>query len=240
MARCIFLVLPFLFPLAAAAQQAGDAEGELLFNNKDFTGWFKYTNDKTVDKEKLILKDPFEHHIIIKGTAPGYLITEKMYRNYQLNFEYRWFVHQIEQTEKPLDFEEFRSGVLFHIASEGDAIWHKSIKAQLRPGRAGDLQLLSGFTLNVNPERADTKSKTNFLRSHDGAEKPVSEWNQCTITCHGKFVSISLNGTKVMTARDAEFSRGRIALQSEKGEIHFRNIRLKQLEGKPVDPDKDP
>jgi Domain of Unknown Function (DUF1080) len=240
MARCFFLVLPFLLPLSAFAQQPGESEGELLFNNKDFSGWLKYTNDKSADKEKLIQKDPFDHHIIIKGTSPGYLITEKMYRNYQLSFEYRWFIHLTEQPVKPLDFNELRSGVLFHIASEGDAIWHKSIKAQLRPERAGDLQVLSGFELNVNSERADPASKSNFLRSHDGVEKPIGEWNQVTITCHGKFVSISINGTKVMTARDAEFSRGRIALQSEKGEIHFRNIRIKQLEGKPVDPDKEP
>jgi hypothetical protein len=241
MARCIFLALTLLISATLFAQPPGDQGPPLLFNNKNFDGWLKYTNNKEVDREKLIQKDAFDHHIIVHGTAPGYLITEKEYRNYELSFEYRWNIHHSgEKAEKPPEPEECRSGVLFHIGSEGDEIWHKSIKVELRPGRAGDLQLLTGFKMTVNPERKDPKSKTNFLRAHDGAESPPGEWNRVVINCHGKFVSVKFNDVVVMTARDAEVSKGRIAFQSEKGEIHFRNVRLKQLEGKPIDPDLDP
>jgi hypothetical protein len=240
MARCIFLVLPLFITLAQAAQPPGD-DVPLLFNNRNFDGWLKYTSDKDTDKEKLIQKHGFDHHIIIAGNAPGYLITEKDYRNYELSLEYRWNIHHDgEKAEKPPEPEECRSGILFHIASEGDAIWPKCIKVELRPGRAGDLQLLSGFKLTVGEAQHDPKSKTNFFRAHDGAESPLGEWTRVVIRCHGKYVSVLFNDVKVMTARDSEVSRGRIAFQSEKGEIHFRNVRLKPLEGKPVDPDIDP
>ena len=247
MARCILLTwlgFPLLaglgFPVLAQAQPPDEDQRPLLYNTRNFDGWFKYTSNKAVDTEKLILREPFEHYIIIKGTAPGYLITEKAFSDYELTLEYRWNIHQIEQDAKPIEVENLRSGVLFHIASEGDAIWHKCIKAQLRPERGGDLQLLNGFKLDVHPDRHDPNSKTNFLRSHDGCERPMGEWNHLMITCHGKFVTLTMNDTKVMTARNAEVSKGRIALQSEYGEIHFRNIRLKPLEGRPIDPDIEP
>jgi hypothetical protein len=123
--------------------------------------------------------------------------------------------------------------------SEADSIWPKSIQARLDYGRAGDLVLVNGFTLNVNPERKDPENARRFLRSHDGVEKQLGEWNQGTITCHGKFVSIKVNDTMVVAGREAEFISGRIALQSEAGEVHFRNITMRPLEGKPVDPEKD-
>ena len=211
-----------------------------LYNGKNFSGWYKYASDKKVNTEELISIDPFEKHIVIKGTSPGYLVTDNMYRDYELGFEWRWALSDRDKPQAKVDEELKRqSGILVHIISEGDSIWPKSIKAQLQAGRAGDLFVVSGFKFNVHPERKDPRDPLRALRSHDGVEKPLGEWNQGTITCHGKFVSITINGTQVMAGRDAEYSRGRIALQSQAGEIHFRNITLKQLEGKPVDPEKD-
>lgn len=225
---------------ATAQAQPPQAKAKPMFNGKNFAGWYKYCNNKSVKLDELIFHDPFEKHIVIKGTTPGYLITDAMYGDYEMAFEWRWALLDRDKRQAKVEEELPRqSGILFHIASEGDSIWPKSIQAQLQAGRAGDLFVLTGFKLNVHPERKDPKNAFRALRSHDGVEKPLGEWNEGTITCHGKFVSIAINGTMVMAGRDAEYSRGRIALQSQAGEIHFRNFTMKPLEGKPVDPEKD-
>ncbi len=228
-----------LFPLKKAEAQPTNAKATPLFNGKNFDGWYKYSSDKKVNAEGLIVMDPFEKHIIIKGTAPGYLITRKSYGNYEMNFEWRWALSREAPAKNPTAIQQRKSGVLFHINSEEDLIWPQSIQAHLDYGRAGDLILVKGFALSLKPERKDPQNARYFLRSHDGVEKPAGDWNQGTITCHGKFVSIKVNDTMVMAGREAETGSGRIALQSEAGEIHFRNITMRPLEGKPVDPEKD-
>lgn len=225
-------------PLSAQTPGAS-SKPELLFNGKNYANWQKFSGDKKVDVQQLIKMDPFDKYIILKGTAPGYLVTEQAYGNYELSLEWRWYIDRENVLEKPGPVPDRKSGVLFHVQGEADLIWPKSIKAQLKLGRAGDLQLMKDFKLSVNPERKDPTNPNNFLRGHDGVERPLGEWNTCVITCHGKFVSVSINDVKVITARDSEFTKGRIALQSETGEIHFRNITMKKLEGKPVDPDKE-
>lgn len=238
----VFLTVCLAGMLTAGTMQAQPPKGQAtpLFNGKNFSGWYKYSGDKKVKAEELIMMDPFEKHIVIKGTAQGYLATDLPYSDYELGFEWRW---PLGDPDKPLakpDAEVKRSsGVLFHIAGEGDSTWPKSVQANLNAGRAGDLYVVNGFKLNANPEFVDPKNTSRLLRSQDGVERPLGEWNSGVITCHGKFVSISINGTRVTAGRDSEFSKGRIALQSDAGEIHFRNLTIKQLEGKPVDPEKD-
>jgi hypothetical protein len=232
-----------LSPLALLAQtgQNDDPPGVTrLYKGKGFAGWQKYTPQSTKDSHAVITTNPNNSEIIvIKGNSPGYFVTEQPYGNYQLNLEYRWHIDPEKALEKPDAAPPRKSGVLFHIVGEGDSIWPKSLKVDLSSGRAGDLHLLTGFKLNVNEERVHPKEKNIFLRTHDGIEQPPGEWNKCTIICHGKFVSVIINESKVLTGRESQVSRGRIALQSEAGEIHFRNITLKKLEGKPVDPDID-
>lgn len=214
-------------------------KGTPLFNGQNFNGWFKYSDDKKVNTEELIQMHPFEKYIIIKGTSPGYLVTDRKYSNYELNFEWRWALDKEDVKRDPAVVPARKSGVLFHIAGEGDLIWPKSIEAVLDFNRAGDLFLIRGFKMALKPERSDRDNNRHFLRSHDGVERALGDWNQGSITCHGKFVSIKVNDTMVMAGREAEFSSGRIALQSEAGEIHFRNITIRPLEGKAVDPEKD-
>ena len=233
------VVIIVLFPLEKAAAQPANAKGTPMFNGRNYDGWYKFSGDKKVNAEDLITMDPFEKYIIIKGTAPGYLITRKSFGNYEMNFEWRWALPREGTAKDPSTAPDRKSGLLFHINSEEDLIWPKSIQAHLNDGRAGDLMLVKGFKLSLKPERKDRQDARHFLRSHDGVEKPPGEWNQGIITCHGKFVSIKVNDTMVMAGREAETGSGRIALQSEAGEIHFRNITMRPLEGKPVDPEKD-
>ena len=80
--------------------------------------------------------DPFEKHIIIKGTSPGYLVTERSFSDYQLSLDWRWALRSDNPPNKPIgkqaDQPQRTSGILFHIAGEADLVWPKSIQADLR------------------------------------------------------------------------------------------------------------
>jgi hypothetical protein len=58
------------------------------------------------------------------------------------------------------------------------------------------------------------------------AEKPIGEWNEYEIIVDGERVVLKVNGQIVNEGAGAEVVPGKICLQSEGAEIHFRNIRL--------------
>jgi hypothetical protein len=58
------------------------------------------------------------------------------------------------------------------------------------------------------------------------AERPEGEWNVYEITVDGPSITVVVNGKLVNEAKDALQLPGRIGLQSEGGEIHFRKVEL--------------
>ena len=60
----------------------------------------------------------------------------------------------------------------------------------------------------------------------EAAEKPEGEWNTYEIAFDGSSLVVSVNGKKVNEASGATVMPGRIALQSEGGEIQFRRVEI--------------
>jgi len=60
----------------------------------------------------------------------------------------------------------------------------------------------------------------------EAAEKPEGEWNVYEITADGPRIVVLVNGKPVNEAKGALVLPGRIGLQSEGGEIHFRRVEL--------------
>jgi hypothetical protein len=60
----------------------------------------------------------------------------------------------------------------------------------------------------------------------EGAEKPEGEWNTYDITFDGPSLVVLINGKKVNEANGAAVVPGRIALQSEGGEVQFRRVEI--------------
>jgi len=201
----------------AADQKKGEAIA--LFNGKDLTGWKTFVDprDKGKTKPEQIwsVKD---ETIICKGRPYGYIITEKEYGDYVLELEWRW------------PAKAGNSGVLCHVTGK-DMIWPKSWEAQLFANHAGDIWLVSGFKMDVDKERQDPKQARHFFRmkTDKPVEKKVGEWNSYKITCKGDTVRLEINGQLVNEGKNAEKSKGKILLQSEGAEIHFRNIKLTPL-----------
>ena len=126
------------------------------------------------------------------------------------------------------------SGVLLRVNGEPRPI-PRALESQLRAGDAGDLYGFWGMTLDGDAARRREKKADPMLGDMVGftkaeaAEKPEGEWNLYEITVDGPAVVVHVNGKKVNEAKAATVLPGRIGLQSEGGEIHFRRVELLPL-----------
>jgi hypothetical protein len=163
---------------------------------------------------------------VCSGKPTGYLITNQEFENYVLRLQWRWG-DNIKQMRGP------NSGVMVHVVGE-DKIYPKGIEAQLASTRAGDFWSADGFRLKVDEARRDARQPAHYWRikvnEQDEIERPLGQWNDCVITCAGDTVRVAVNGFDVNVGTEAECSEGRILLQSEGTEIHFRNVELKSLQ----------
>ncbi|MCI0639983.1 MAG: DUF1080 domain-containing protein [Gemmataceae bacterium] len=204
--------------LAGGVAHAGD-DWIKLFNGKNLDGWKVFLDPKKKDAGEVFTVK--EGVLYCEGNVNGYVITDKEYENYTLKVEWRWGERVHVKYGR-------NSGVFVHVVGP-DKIWPKAIEAQLMAGRAGDFWLVDNFKLDVDPKRQDPKVSRHYFRMKDDVEKKLGEWNQYEITCQGKNVKLVVNGETVNEGANAELTRGRILLQSEGAEIHFRNVMLKQL-----------
>lgn len=212
----LVLALGAMPPVAAVSTP--DADTISLFNGKDLTGWRAFLDPNAKVEPSKIWS--VENGIIkCEGSVPGYIITENEYGDYVLKLEWRW-------GEKP--GRGRNSGVLLHTQPP-DKVWPKSVEAQLMAGQAGDFWLIDA-KLTVDEARRDPRVNRHFFRMiKSDVEKPIGEWNQYVITCRGDTIKLEINGKLVNEGTNAEFTKGRIALQSEGAEIHFRNLTITPL-----------
>ncbi len=221
--RCLsqFLIVTALV-CCATSSRAFAGEVVKLFNGKDLSGWRTFVDPGKPDVSPEEIWSIRDGVIICRGHVVGYLRTEKEYSNYVLRVQWRWGKSARRGSN---------SGVFVHVVGP-DQIWPKGIEAQLASGSAGDIWLVGGAKLTVDPTRQDPNIARHYFRMKvDGpVEKPIGEWNQYEITCRGDTVELKINGKLVNVGTHSELTRGNILLQSEGAEIHFRNIELEPLD----------
>lgn len=215
--RTRFALSLLLLSLSSVALSAQTKEIK-LFNGTDMTGWSFFLDDPTLKMEDVWSVDPQEKIIICKGVPHGYILTTNEFKNFILRLEWRF---------SPVTKKAGNSGVLLRTVGP-NRLWPRSIEAQLQSGSAGDFWLVEGARLDTPQERIDKGTSRHRLRSATN-EKPVGEWNEYEIICDGPHVTLKVNGKVVNEGSNAEVIAGKIALQSEGAEIHFRNIRLTPL-----------
>lgn len=209
----IRLVCFVLFLGGSAPAVAGEV---VLFNGNDLAGWTHVLSDTSKKMEDVwSVQDGV---LICKGNPSGYIQTENEYENYVLELEWRWGP----------EVKKGNSGVLVHATEPGVlGVWPRSLECQLASGDAGDFWVI-GTTAKVD----DPKTRTHDRRTvnlTDDAEKPMGEWNKYVIVCAGDTVTCIVNGNVVNYAWDVSQTKGKVCLQSEGAEIHFRNIKLYTL-----------
>lgn len=184
--------------------------GEIsLFDGKTMNGWtYKLDPDSPMDKTWSVQ----DGAIICAGNPAGYIRTEKDYTNFVLKLQWRF---------SPVTKKAGNSGVLVRMVGE-DKVWPKSVEAQLMSGNAGDFFSIENFPMKADPAR----SKGRHVARMRTAERPVGEWNEYEIIVDHGNITLKVNGDTVNHAWDVEEVSGKICLQSEGAEIHFKNIRL--------------
>ena len=190
-----------------------------LFNGKDLTGWTAFSSKPDVKCEDVWTVR--SGTIVCKGEPIGWLATEKAYTNYQFTAEWRWAPGQ-----KPGN-----SGFFQRINGEPAAL-PRCVECQLKSGDAGDLMGFQGMTVVGDPAHAMAPKKfalgelTGGARKTEMAEKAAGEWNRAEITVQGDRITVCVNGRKINEVTGVPVLAGRIGLQSEGGEVHFRNVRI--------------
>lgn len=193
-----------------------------LFSGVDLENWKFFLVDASVAKEDVWRVE--DGILICRGEPLGYLYTDQSFTNFRLQLEWRWAPGT----------EPGNSGVLMRINGEPRAI-PRSIEAQLKSGNAGDVYGFRGMALEGDAERRRTGTNElvgDFvgISRKGGTESEPGEWNRYDITLEGTSLWVRMNGELVNEAVDCDQISGPIGLQSEGGEIHFRNVRLTPLD----------
>ena len=210
--------------LAACAarypQQGGSSAGDPgpwtdLFDRTSLSGWKPFLPEAGADPKKTWFVE--DGVINCTGTPAGYIATEKSYKDFELELDWRFLPEK----------GPGNSGVLLRV-QDPDQVWPKSMEAQLQDRRAGDIWNIGDFPAKTAPERT---SGRHTARQGKCSEKPVGEWNCYRIVVDGTKLELYVNGELQNVATDVERVAGRIALQSEGAWIQFRNIRIRPLKG---------
>ncbi len=201
------------------------AQSKSLFNGKDLTGW--HIDVPEMDKNKTI-KSPFlvrDGMLVSMGTPNGHIITDKSYKNYSLDVEYRF-------AGKPGN-----CGVLVHASTPRAlyGMFPKSVEVQMMHENAGDFWcIVEDIKVpNMVERRGDkaewgiTEGKNRRIKNlTDHSEKPLGEWNRMRIECLDRKIKVWVNGDLVNEGYDCTANSGQIALQAEGAEVEFRKVLL--------------
>jgi hypothetical protein len=200
-----------------------------LFNGADLAGWSHFLVDPKVPASEVwSVKDGV---LICKGSPVGYLQTNNQYTSFTLVVEWRYAPGAATRLGATPN-----SGVLMRVNGEPKPKGvPRAYEAQLQAGNAGDVYGFWGLPLEGDAARRREARGHELLgdmvgfRKIEAAERPEGEWNTYEITLDGPSLVVVLNGKKVNEAKGAAVLPGRIALQSEGGEIHFRRVELRPI-----------
>ncbi len=200
-----------------------------LFNGKDLSGWSHFLVDSKVPASDVwSVKDGV---LVCKGEPLGYLYTNDDFTSFTLIVEWRWALGAAASLGRVPN-----SGVLMRVNGEPKATGvPRAYEAQLQAGNAGDVYGFWGLPLDGDADRRREARGHELLgdmtgfRKMEAAERPEGEWNTYEITLDGPSLIVAVNGKKVNEAKGAAVIPGRIGLQSEGGEIHFRRVELRPI-----------
>jgi hypothetical protein len=201
--------------MAAAFAGQKDPEFTPLFNGRDLSGWVNVN----CAPETWSVRDGMIHS---SGKPICELRTDRMYENFILELEYQ------------------------HLVPGGNAgvfIWGDAITARGQPFvRAIEVQILDGrntenytshgdvFPIHgavMTPDRPHPGGSSRSLPSERRA-RPAGEWNHYRITAQNGTLKLAVNGKEVSGGYDISPRRGYIHLESEGGEVLYRNLRIQE------------
>jgi hypothetical protein len=225
-----FMTVSLLLQGSSTEQPIVPATVMRLFNGRDLSGWKADVPEKDKNPaapDSFIVRNGV---LVSLGTPGGHLLTERSYRNYRLEVEYRF-------AGTPGN-----CGVLVH-ASRPRALYKmfpQSIEVQMEHQNAGDF-----WCIQENIEVPDMEKRRpraagekwggsegdarRILNLTDGSEKPPGEWNRMIIEARDRAIKVWVNGDLVNEGFNCTADRGKIALQAEGSEVEFRKVDIGPL-----------
>ena len=207
--------------LALALLSPADDGFVPLFNGTDLTGWVNINTAPSTWSVK-------DGVIVCTGIPTGLLRTERMYENYELELEWKHlkqtgnaglFVHSDALTARG---QPFTRAVEVQVM-----LMDKPHPEGLYTGQ-GDIFSIHGATMT--PDRPHPKGWSRCLPS-ENRTKPAGEWNHYRVISRDGTLKLHVNGKEVSGGTKCLPRKGYICLDAEGSEVHFRNIRIKELPG---------
>ena len=201
------------------------AEFVPLFNGRNLDGWVNVN----CAPETWTVRDGM---IVCTGIPTGVLRTKRQYENYVLELQWRHMK------------KGGNAGLFIHsnaLTAPGQP-FTRSIEVQILDGRNtenytshGDVFAIHGATMK--PDKPHPAGWNRSLPSEQRC-KPAGQWNHYRIESRNGAVTLAVNGKVVTRGSLMNPRKGYICLESEGSEIHFRNIRIRELPGSNPPPDE--
>lgn len=211
MKKFLFLLLTAVLSVLSLAGCAPKSGVVHLFDGKDLEGWSFVVNGEVPAAEVFSVEDG---QILISGTPFGYMYTDAVYADYDLEVEYAWVGTGTN------------SGIFLHIG-QTTCPFPECVECNLKAGDAGTYVLLGGATAKeyVLPEDGVLPKFPKIDKREPSSEKPDGEWNLARIEVRGGQVTSYINGV-LQNQCTASSTEGHIGLQSEGGPLKVRAVRL--------------
>jgi hypothetical protein len=212
----LILATVVVSPWAEGAADARHDEFRQLFNGNDLSGW-KQVNCAS---STFTVRDGM---IVCTGIPTGVLRTDRQYENFILELNY------------------------LHVRPKGNAglfVWSepmpvvgepftRAIEIQILDGRNSETYTSHGDVFAIQgasfiPDRPHPRGWMRCLPSERRA-RPAGQWNHYRVTCRDGAVTLAVNGKAVSGGSESSLRKGYICLESEGSEVHFKDIRIKEL-----------
>jgi len=191
----------------------------LLFDGKSTAGWHNYAAEGIragwqVKDGVLTVADP---------ENAGDIVTDG---------KFDWFELQVDFNYEPGQ----NSGIIFHIADDGQTMWHSGPEVQIYDHKMQAGEQITGDLYQLYQTKVD-------------ASKPAGQWNHLDIYVSQKKCWTKVNGAKyyeyvygspdfwarVAKSKFHEFPefaktiKGAIGIQGDHGKVSFKNIKIRPL-----------
>ncbi len=186
-----------------------------LYDGKSLAEWTWFLPEQGKFEGTWSVDD--EGVLVCKGQPAGYIRTTRDFTNFLLTLEWRF---------SPITKQAGNSGVLVRMVGQ-DKVWPRSVEAQLMSGSAGDFWNIDDFPMRTDPARTKGRNTKRLATN----EHPLGEWNRYEVEVDRSHVELRVNGKVLNEAFEVAEWPGKICLQSEGAEIHFRDIRLYPIAG---------
>jgi len=141
--------------------------------------------------------------IVVSGKPNGYFYSDKSYKNYILRFDWKFI-------------KDGNSGLLVHITG-AHKVWPKCVEVQGMQKDHGRIFAIGGAKGKFD---VDKKAQEKAIK--------IGDWNTTEVICKDGEITSKINGVQISTGK-GELTEGPFGFQSEGTELHFKNIRIKEL-----------